>query len=133
MRESLSEYSFTLSHISGVKNYVADFLSRHPVWDANTDPDIFDDVIDEPPQVRLLTHKNSDLCEKDPLLNDLKTAAAADVAYQEVIRVLLSGQSPLEQNADSASRHFREVWERLSVSSGLLKTRKLDNRPPTSL
>ena len=32
MKENLQMYNYTVSHVKGVKNYLADVFSRTPVW-----------------------------------------------------------------------------------------------------
>ena len=120
IREKLSEYNFTLLFQTGLTNYVADYLSRNPVWDANADPEIFSEFTGSQPQIRLLENRTSKSCNLDPLIEDLKFAAKSDLAYQEVIDALISGKSPLQTNRENASRQFKEVWDRLSIFDGLL-------------
>ena len=120
IREKLAEYSFSLHHVVGIKNVLADYCSRHPVWDKDTDADIFEDVVESSQQVRLIDSANGHLGSIDPLLQDLKLAADADLSYQQVIKTLIEGKLPQQTGHTNASRQYKEVWDRLGIFHGLL-------------
>ena len=81
MKANLQAYNYTIKHIKGEKNHLADVLSRRPVW-LNTDhtlgPDEGLDLEDSEAFVMRVMVSMPQLLRDNPLLRDLEEVGHKD-------------------------------------------------------
>merc|ERR1711905_38413 len=86
---STFKYNFTLEHVAGKHNVIADYLSRHPLWEEKEDEAIGPTVTNEFGQevtigqhVHLAAlHQQAERIYDDPLLQDLRDSEGLDTSY----------------------------------------------------
>jgi len=100
-REALIGYNFTIKHIPGKDNLIADCLSRSPVSAPEDDPELV-------------------VCKalSDPAFDALFAAAAADPAYKAVADAVRVGTRPPDLPPDHPARPYSSVWDSLSLHNG---------------
>ena len=102
MREKLAHFNFELKWVAGKMHYIADALSRAPVFG---------------PKEQLKETEEESRCLKiidDPIIN-LIAAAAGDIEYQQIISALRRAASPTDLENDHPAQHFRYRWHELST------------------
>ena len=98
---STYRYNFDVQYIQGKNNKLADYLSRNPVWDEETEkhgPWITDDFGKE---VTIEAHVCSaqairrfhDRIANDPLLEEMRDSGAIDEQYTSVIKAIREKQN----------------------------------------
>ena len=110
-REKLTEFTFQLQWREGKTHFIADALSRAPVFPAN-EPQGSTDTEEE-------VCKATSQYKVDPKLAPLVEAAAADDNYKLLIQGLLSEKSANSLPASHPGRSFSNVWQQLSVDDNL--------------
>ena len=114
LREKLACYNFHVEWQPGKHHFLADHLSRHPVWDppeggAEDDPDLYSSRF---ACVQTLA--------SDPALQTLFDAAADDASYKAVVEAIKSGKSIAELKDGHPGREFKNVWDELSIHEDTL-------------
>ena len=102
MREKIAHFNFELKWVAGKTHYIADALSRVPVFR---------------PKEQLKETEEEAICLKiadDPIIN-LIASAAGDIEYQRIISVLQSAASPADLEDNQPAQHFRKKWHKLSI------------------
>ena len=102
-REKLAHFSFSVEYVPGKNHLIADALSRAPVF--------------SPPEQEVISI-NTLLANKlasDPALQKFYDAAVKDFDYSSVVTALVNGKSPATLPPNHPARHFRSIWDNLSV------------------
>ena len=113
LAEKLQTYEFTLEYVKGVKNEVADALSRHPTTkhgeaDIEISNHLMVNVIDE--------FEGTDSCS----LKDIRKIAALDKDYQETLQAILNGVDARNLPPDHPGRLYKADWNLLAVDQDLI-------------
>ena len=96
IKANLQAYNYTIKHIKGEKNHLADVLSRRPVW-LNTDhtlgPDEGLDLEDGEAFAMRVMVSMPHLLRDNPILRDLEEIGHKDHDYSSIIQALRTGQN----------------------------------------
>ena len=98
---STFKYDFTVKHVAGKKNLIADYLSRNPLWEDDEDAAIGPTVTNDFGQEVTIgqhvhmagLHQYAERIYNDPLLEDLRDAGVLDTSYLAVIDALRKGMT----------------------------------------
>ena len=137
--EKLRPYRYRAEHVSGVKNCIADALSRAPV-----DQPMEEDLLGEEASkgIRQIVRRaascagiDDDLQETlaDPNIERIKDAAKRDTSYQELLENVRNGFPNKICDAPGTVRPYFGVRDELSEHSGLVILRSCRIIIPTSL
>ena len=102
-RENLSSYNFTVSWSPGKDHFIADALSRAPV---------FPPLEEEPEVVRCVQESLS--------LKPIMNAAREDEDYQAITTALQERKLPKNLPLHHPARALKNVWEELSMEEDLI-------------
>lgn len=105
-REKLADYNFTVTYTPGKTHYIADALSRSPVFD--------------PPEVgNCETHCNtiSNKTTTDPLFEELLEHARQDQQYIEIVNAVRSGQAVKTLPPLHPAKRYADRWDDISLES----------------
>ena len=103
MRERLAQYHFSVNWAPGKTHYIADALSRAPVFDPPEEEDV--------EMVNLIVANGS---------SQLAKAAAECSFYSQIMAALSEGKDCANLPPSHPARQFKGMWNNLSVDSGLL-------------
>ena len=119
MKEKLMGYSFTAVWRKGSNHNIPDALSRAPVDQPDEEDREFEEELSM--YVRTMIHAiSSDITElNDPILDDLRSAAVADVTYQHLIEKVTSGFPNSKSHLDNELLPYWKVRHDLSHENGL--------------
>ena len=109
LMEMCSVYSFSVEHIQGKLNTVADCLLRMPLWSG------MEDVHQEPDMVRCV---RSIILREDAGLEEMKQAASEDDEYKMLLEVFQSRKPLTECSENHPVRKFASIWDRVSMMDG---------------
>ena len=113
LAEKLHQYSFTISHVSGIRNLVADALSRNPVTKHEDDEIDTSNVL----TINLIT----DLGGRPPMnIETLKSIAEKDVDYQLIHSAILNGVLASDLPPDHPARPYKPDWHLLATHDSLI-------------
>ena len=113
LAEKLHQYSFTISHVSGIRNIVADALSRNPVT-KHEDDDIDTSNI-------LTINMITDFGGQPPMnIETLRTIAEKDVDYQMIRSAILDGVLASDLPPDHPARPYKPDWHLLGTHDSLI-------------
>ena len=96
MKANLQMYNYTVSHVKGVKNHLADVLSRRPVWlapDNTLGPDQGLDLDEEDDYVMRVMESKPQLLRNNPYLKEVESIGSKDPEYYGIIHALRTGSS----------------------------------------
>ena len=99
IREKLASFNFTVHHIPGKKNVIADALSRAPMFD---------------PAWHAATTCAA-TTEVDPALQFLFDSAVLDTNYQKVLMALQSDKKMQELSDKHPAKQFKAMWDQISI------------------
>ena len=106
LMELCSVYSFSVEHIQGKMNVVADCLSRMPLWSGIEEHDR------EPDMVRSV---RSIISMEDAGLEEMKKVASEDEEYKLLLEAFIS-RKPLKEFSDNHPvRKYTSIWDRVSL------------------
>jgi len=108
-REKLTPYCFDVKYTPGKTHYIADALSRAPVFD--------------PPERELLDDASAVTTmalSSDPALVKLSKAAEEDESYQQIIEAFRSNKHPKNLPPGHPARQFKSYWDEISLKNNLL-------------
>ena len=108
LAEKLQSYSFTIEHVAGMKNEVADALSRHPV---KRDVEVVD------ANVVLAVTEDEDEAMSLKVLDKL---AAEDHDYQLIREALINNVRAQNLPPDHPGRSYRTDWHLLGTQDNLV-------------
>ena len=108
-REKLASYTFEVIWTPGKTHYIADALSRAPVFDP----------VEEENECNMLVGLTG-TAASDKVYESLSETAAADQTYQQVLEALLQGKRPRDLPPTHPAKLYSNVWEDLSVQGKLL-------------
>ena len=115
LMSKLLGYSFKVSWTPGKTQYIADALSRYPVFEAEESRDIL--------VCAALEHsgasKNRGQVVLDPAIERLIATAKADSAYQKVREAIKGRKLPEQLPTDHPAQAFRGQWDALSTEPAL--------------
>ena len=109
LMELCSVYSFSVEHIQGKLNTVADCLSQMPVWSG------VEGETAEPDMVRSV---RSIISREDAGLEEMKEAAGKDADYKLLLDVFKNRKTPLECSVNHPVRKYSSIWDRVSMMDG---------------
>ena len=109
--QKVAGYTFQMEHIDGVRNQIADALSRAPHFGPGDEDDCEDVVCTAAVATRLRT---------DPALDKLIQAANADPAYQKALQAVLDRRDPKKLPMEHPARPLMSDWANLSVECDLI-------------
>ena len=108
-------YQFEVKHIDGVRNQIADALSRYPVFGPDKEDE--EDKEDE----AVFTCAVTTRLQRDPLLDDLRSAAASDGDYQRIVASVERGVKRDDLPPDHPGRFLSaNEWDALGIEFDLL-------------
>ena len=111
-------YGYTVSHVKGIKNHLADMLSRRPVWlnpDHTLGPDEGLDLDDGDDFAMRDMESKPHLLRDNSLLKDVESIGSKDPEYYGIIHALRTGSSNKSLSAESEARKIGGEWDRMSV------------------
>ena len=118
IKANLQIYNYTVKHIKGSKNHLADVLSRRPVW-LNTDhtigPDEGLDLEDEDAFAMRVTVSMPHLLRDNPRLRQLEEIAQKDKDYSAIIHAIRTGQSNKSLPISSEGYKMGGEWNQMSI------------------
>ena len=106
LMEMCSVYSFSVEHIQGKLNTIADCLSQMPVWSG------VEGETAEPDMVRRV---RSIISREDAGLKEMKEGAGKDADYKLLLEVFKSRKTPLECSVNHPVRKYSSIWDRVSM------------------
>ena len=106
LMEMCSVYSFSVEHIQGKLNVVADCLSRMPLWTGVEESDR------EPDMVRAV---RSIISREDAGLEEMKTVAGEDEEYKLLLEAFISRKPLKDLSENHPARLYTSIWDRVSV------------------
>ena len=132
---STYRYNFSVKYIQEKHNELADYLSRNPEWDEETEkhgPWITDDFGKE---VTIKAHicsaqtisRFQSRIDNNPLLESMRDSGAIDDQYSAVIKAMRDNRNKawVLNSSDNPCREYVSVWDRLGTAddndSNLLK------------
>ena len=123
---STYRYNFDVQYVAGKDNELADYLSRNPVWDKESDkhgPWITDDFGKE---VTIEAHvcaaqaikRYHDRIASDPLLEEMRHSGAVDKQYTAVIKAITENICKIwvQNSSNNPCRDYISVWDRLGTA-----------------
>ena len=111
--QKVAAYTFEVQHIDGVRNKIADALSRAPVFEPEgDDEDDGEDVV--------CTAAVSTRLRSDPALDKLIEAANTDSDYQKAMSAVLQCQDPKKLPMEHPARPLMSEWANLGVECDLI-------------
>ena len=118
IKANLQVYNYTIKHIKGSKNHLADVLSCRPVW-LNTDhtigPDEGLDLEDEDAFAMRVAVSMPHLLRDNPRLRQLEEIARKDKEYSAIIHAIRTGQSNKSLPAGSEGYKMGGEWDKMSI------------------
>ena len=123
---STYRYNFTVKYIQGKHNELADYLSRNPEWDEETEkhgPFIIEDFGKE---ITIEAHicsaqtinRFQSRIDSDPLLESMRDSGAIDDQYSAVIKTIQEKKIKawVLNSSDNPCREYVSVWDRLGTA-----------------
>ena len=136
LKERLSPFIFTTTWRKGRQHAIPDALSRAPVNDPGLDDEVTSSELQSLVrrvvihQVNAMHQVDGDMADSDaakepphlpdPMLDDLRAAAASDTEYTELIAAIMDGFTVPRHQMDQGVRQFWKLREELSVDDGLV-------------
>jgi hypothetical protein len=136
LKERLSPFIFTTTWRKGRHHAIPDALSRAPVNDPTPDDEGTSSEIQTfvrhviVHHVNAMTRTDDDVADPDaavelphlpdPMLDDLRVAAASDSDYAELIAAIIDGFTVPRHQTHQSVRQFWKIREDLSVDDGLV-------------
>merc|ERR1712240_941503 len=118
IKANLQIYNYTVKHIKGSKNHLADVLSGRPVW-LNTDhtigPDEGLDLEDEDAFAMRVNVSMPHLLRDNPHLRQLEEIAQKDKDYSAIIHAIRTGQSNKSLPIGSEGYKMGGEWNQMSI------------------
>ena len=112
MMEKLSSFTYTVSYINGVRNEIADCLSRYPR------PEKAEEEIDVINSLQAINEANY---SQMPLtIHDIKKAASDDQDYQSLVKAIKDGIRPRNLPPQHAGRMYKSDWHMLGTDDNLV-------------
>ena len=142
IKEKILRYRFRVLHIPGVRNTVADALSRHPVGVAET-PDMPNDVAaaalaalrsrDDPAPPRCSQTCASTATEliKSVTWDDVRTATTSDPDMSALVDAIHNGFPDTPSAMPSATRTYYQYREKITEYDGVILYKDIIVIPPT--
>ena len=96
IKENLQMYNYTVSHVKGIKNHLADVLSRRPIWlepDNSTGPDKGLELEGDDEFAMQIIESKPQLLRNNPYLKDVESIGSKDPEYFGIIHALRTGSS----------------------------------------
>ena len=123
---STYRYNFTVDYVAGKDNELADYLSRNPMWDKESEkhgPWSTDDfgkeiTIEAQVYAAQAIKRYHDRITNDPLLKEMCDCGALDEQYKEVIKASRENRSKfwVQNSRYNPCRDFISVWDRLGTA-----------------
>merc|ERR1712240_300379 len=118
IKANLQVYNYTIKHIKGSKNHLADVLSRRPVW-LNTYHTIGPyeglDLEDKDAFAMRVAVSMPHLLRDNPRLRQLEEIARKDKEYSAIIHAIRTGQSNKSLPPGSEGYKMGGEWDKLSI------------------
>ena len=104
--EMCSVYSFSVEHIQGNLNTMADCLSRMPLWSG---------VEGEAQEPNMVRRVRSIISREDASLEEMKEVASSDDEYKMLLEAFKSRKNPTECSENHPVREYSSIWDRVSM------------------
>ena len=111
IRMKLTDYSFNVTYVAGKTHYLADSLSRNPVFDPPECPEV--------PEL-LGGHTAYHVTPGDPVLAGMYASAQGDQKYSSIVEALLQGKDIKNLPPGHPAKQLANVWNCLSVKDDVL-------------
>ena len=105
LREKVAAFSFTVKYVQGKSHYIADALSRYPLWGAAEDG---------------TEHELTSVCfamRQEVAISQLDVAAGDDEEYMAVRAAIKGGMKARQVPKDHPGRAYNKVWDNLGLFS----------------
>ena len=121
LKEKTIPYNFTIRHIEGKSNILADTLSRYPVAKSNEDDEEFEEEFTKQLEIASITAITNAAEALSIDINKLKVESLKDEEYMAVKDKVINHDFASNKNDEcELVKAFYLVKDRLSVSNGLL-------------
>ena len=118
IKVNLQVYNYTVKHIKGTKNHLADVLSRRPIW-LNTDriigPNKGLNLEDGDAFAMRVMVSMPHLLRDNPLLRELEEVAQKDKDYSTIIHAIKTGQGHKSLPSSSEGYRMSGEWSSMSI------------------
>ena len=118
MKANLQMYNYTVNHVKGIKNHLADVLSRRPVWlnpDHTLGPDEGLDLDDGDDFAMRIMDSKPHLLRDNPFIKEVESIGSKDPEYYVITHALRRGSSNKSLSVESEARKMGGEWDRMSV------------------
>ena len=118
MKANLQMYNYTVSHVKGTKNGLADVLSCRPVWlapDNSLGPDQGLDLDKEDDFGMRVMKSKPQLLRNNPYLKEVESIGSKDPEYYGIIHALRTGSSNKSLPKESEARRMGGEWGKMGV------------------
>ena len=105
LREKVAAFNFTVKYVQGKSHFIADHLSRNPLWGAEEDG---------------TEHELTTICfamRQEVAISQLDVAAGDDEEYMAVREAIASGVTARRLPKDHPGRAYKKVWDSLAIFS----------------
>ena len=113
IKANLQIYNYTVKHVKGAKNHLADVLSRRPVWlnpDHTLGPDEGLDLDDGKAFAMRVMVSMPHLLRDNPLLRELEEVRQKDHNYSSIVHALRTGQGHKSLPPESKGYQMGGEW-----------------------
>ena len=115
--EKTAGFSFDVEWVAGKSHFIADALSRYPIFNNESEDTADFEVTEGAIQLRVMTILSALTVHTDLAMEDLKKAAETDEAYQRVLRLVRTGTEPLPASTEG---YLGKYFSDLSIVDGLV-------------
>ena len=113
-RERMMQYNIIIKWVPGKTHYVADALSRQPLFNVMDDEEDTCSGVEEF-HLRKVSYSSHGKAREDKKL-DMMFDMAKEDSYQQVVTALLEDREVGDLPSHHPAKEFREVWDRISLS-----------------
>ena len=118
IKANLQIYNYTVKHVRGAKNHLADVLSRRPVWlnpDHTVGPDKGLDLEDGEGFAMRVMESKPHLLRDNPLLRELESVGSKDQEYSSIVHAFRTRQSNKSLASELEAYKMEGKWSNMSI------------------